>query len=100
MIAFESIDPHEVLQIPRGASLGDARNAYLRLVKENPPDQDPERFRQINSAWQSLSDPLVQASNLIRTSDELPSLNQIISDAEKVKPRLPTEFLLSLGNSD
>ena len=100
MTSTPAHDPYAVLELARSASLEDARNAYLRLVRENPPDRNPERFREVHSAWQSFSDPLTQARHLIRPNHDLPSLTAIIEEAEKTKPRLPYSFLLSLGNQD
>ena len=100
MNSTPSHDPYAVLEIARGATLEEARNAYLRLVRENPPDRNPDRFRAVHSAWQSLSDPLSQARQLIRPHHDLPSLTAVIGEPEKIKPRLPVSFLLSLGNQD
>ncbi len=92
------MNPYDVLELPGGANLEEARAAYLRLVKENPPDRCPERFREVHAAWTSLADPLVQAAQLIPSCKTPPVLSEWIAAAEKVKPPLPTEFLLSLGN--
>jgi DnaJ-class molecular chaperone len=35
----------------------DIRAAYLRQVKEHPPESDPEAFERIRAAYETLSDP-------------------------------------------
>ncbi len=56
-------DYYEVLNVPRDASLEEIKQAYRRLAREYHPDvrrDDPqaeERFKEINEAYQVLSDP-------------------------------------------
>jgi molecular chaperone DnaJ len=55
-------DPYQVLGVPRSASEGDIRAAFRRLGKEHHPDRNPgdedalRRFKEINAAYQILSD--------------------------------------------
>ncbi len=56
-------DYYEILNVPRDASLEDIKAAYRRLAREYHPDvrkDDPhaeERFKEVNEAYQVLSDP-------------------------------------------
>jgi molecular chaperone DnaJ len=56
-------DLYGVLGVPREATQDDIRKAYRRLAREHHPDvnsSDPEaerRFKEINLAYQTLSDP-------------------------------------------
>ncbi|MDR5676406.1 MAG: molecular chaperone DnaJ [Armatimonadota bacterium] len=60
-------DYYEVLNVPRDASLEEIKAAYRRLAREYHPDvrkDDPqaeERFKEINEAYQVLSDPQKRA---------------------------------------
>jgi curved DNA-binding protein len=55
-------NPYEVLGVPRDADPATLKKAYRRLAQESHPDQNPndpkaeERFKQINRAYQVLSD--------------------------------------------
>jgi hypothetical protein len=95
----EAINPHTVLGVALDANAEQVRAAYLALVREFPPDRAPERFREIHSSYQMLSDPLVQAEALLRPNREHPNLNEIIAQAEATTYRFPKLVLLGLGNS-
>jgi curved DNA-binding protein CbpA len=45
-----SDDPFEILGVEPSASDKELRRAYLRQVKEHPPERDPEGFRRIREA--------------------------------------------------
>lgn len=55
-------DYYQVLEINRSASADDVRRAYRRLARQYHPDINPaaeaeERFKEINEAYEVLSDP-------------------------------------------
>jgi molecular chaperone DnaJ len=56
-------DPYTVLGVTREASAEDIKTAFRRLARDYHPDRNPndpkaeERFREINAAYQILSDP-------------------------------------------
>jgi molecular chaperone DnaJ len=55
-------DYYEILELPRGASDADVKKAFRRLAQQWHPDvntdrQADERFKEINEAYQVLSDP-------------------------------------------
>jgi molecular chaperone DnaJ len=59
----EKRDYYEVLGLTKGASEEEIKKAYRKLAKENHPDLHPgdkaceERFKEINEAYEVLSDP-------------------------------------------
>lgn len=56
-------DHYEVLGVARGASPEEIKAAFRRLAQQHHPDKNPSdprasiRFKEINAAWQVLSDP-------------------------------------------
>lgn len=52
-------NPHQVLGVPQNASEDDIKKAFKKLAILNHPDKggDPEKFKQINNAYISLSQP-------------------------------------------
>ncbi|MBI2482602.1 molecular chaperone DnaJ [Candidatus Uhrbacteria bacterium] len=51
-------DYYEVLGIPKHASPDDIKRAFRKLAQEHHPDKggDPEKFKEVNEAYQVLSD--------------------------------------------
>jgi curved DNA-binding protein CbpA len=51
------MDPRAVLGVNPDDGEEEIRAAYLRKVKEHPPDRSPEEFERIRDAYDSLRDP-------------------------------------------
>jgi DnaJ-domain-containing protein 1 len=92
-------DHYNTLGVSATASAEEVRSAYLALVRLHPPDADADKFRAIHSAYQMLSDPLIQAAALMEMT-EPPNLEAIMADAEKSICRLPKLTLLALGDAE
>ncbi len=92
-------DPFLVLGLPRDAGEAEVRARYLELVKQFPPEREPDKFREIRSAFEACKDPLSIARRLTRPpDDEVPKWSQAIEEQKRHPPRLSPAFLLSLGN--
>jgi molecular chaperone DnaJ len=56
-------DPYEVLGLDRGCSVDEVKSAFRKLAQRFHPDKNPgddqaqQRFKEINAAYQILSDP-------------------------------------------
>ena len=51
------MDAREVLGVAQDSGEEEIRAAYLRKVKEYPPDRSPEEFERIRDAYDCLRDP-------------------------------------------
>ena len=92
------LNAYETLGVDADASQEDVRSAYLKLVRQYPPDRHPDQFQKIHAAYQLLNDPLMQAKALFNIRKHRPNLLEVIANAEKIRPRLPKLVLLALGN--
>ena len=54
-------NPYEVIGVPPTASEAEIRRAYFKLVREHPPERDPEPFKRIRAAYEILRDPARRA---------------------------------------
>jgi hypothetical protein len=51
------MEANEILGVGANAGEEEIRNAYLKKVKEFPPDRSPEEFEKIRDAYDTLRDP-------------------------------------------
>ncbi len=99
MNAPTHIDPFTILGVTADASEEVVRARYLELVKQHPPDREPEKFREIREAFEAAKDPLTVAKRLISPpGDEAPEWTKVLETQTRNPPRLSPSFLLSLGN--
>ena len=63
------MDARIVLDIAPNASDEEIRAAYLRKVKEFPPDRSPEEFERIRDAYETLRDPRRRMRELLCSAD-------------------------------
>ena len=54
-----------VLGVAAGATEEEIRSAYLRKVKEHPPERDPAAFERIRDAYEVLRDPRRRARQML-----------------------------------
>lgn len=94
-------DPHETLGLPAGADEAQIRSRYLALVKEFPPDRDPERFAAIRAAYDELRNPAALLEKQLLSLTTLDSVERLQLDiAKRLKTsRFPISLLLSLADA-
>ncbi len=51
-----TLSPFQILGVPPDADDERIRAAYLRKVRQHPPERDPEAFRRIHQAYESIRD--------------------------------------------
>ena len=94
-------DPYEILGISPAADEAQIRGRYLDLVREFPPDRDPERFAEIRAAFDELRNPLVRLQREIFDlghRDTLASLETELRTRLR-KARLSVDALLSFADA-
>ena len=63
-------DPFTVLGVDEAADDAEIRRRYLALVREFPPDREPERFQDCRAAYEALSDERKRLEmRLLRTNE-------------------------------
>ncbi len=55
-------DPYAILGLTRQATLLDIKKAYFKLVRQHPPESDPDGFRRIRNAYEGLRTPQARAN--------------------------------------
>jgi curved DNA-binding protein CbpA len=73
-------DPREVLGVGLEANDEEIRSAYVRKVKENPPDRSPAAFERIRDAYETLRDPRARARQLFAADEPLASLASLLDE--------------------
>jgi preprotein translocase subunit Sec63 len=71
-------DPREILGVGPDANDDTIRDAYLRKVKENPPDRAPAAFERIRDAYEALRDPRRRARLTFFSGDPHAPLRKLV----------------------
>ena len=92
-------DPFDVLGVDRQSDDAAIRRRYLELVRQYPPDREPERFAAIRQAYEQLRDPVVRLESMLFSMATDDSLDAIVAEVtgRLRTARIPTETLLSLA---
>jgi curved DNA-binding protein CbpA len=80
-------DPHEVLGLPADASDEAVRKRYLELVRQYSPEQNPEKFAAIRSAYESLKDRTTRLRYRLFEAGRNENLERIMEEVECRSPR-------------
>lgn len=93
------VDAYEVLGLKAGASEAEVRRRYLELVRQHPPDREPERFAAVRAAYDQVRDPVERLRVKLFDLHSHDSIEEILADAtQRVRSmRIPTGVLLSLA---
>jgi len=71
-------DPRQILGIRPEAGDEEIRAAYLRKVKEYPPDRSPREFERVRDAYEDLRDPRRRARRLFLSADPAQPLASLL----------------------
>lgn len=95
-----SEDPYEILGVSRDAGAEAIRQRYLALVRQFPPDRDPEHFARIRRAYEDVRDPIKMLNERLfslHSADTMESLTASASDQVALR-RISTKTLLLLAD--
>lgn len=95
------IDPYQVLGLNPTATADEIRQQYLALVRESPPERDPQRFAQIRDAYDQLRDPVASLERQLLDTTAVHTFDTLLAAENKRRSarRLPTAVLLSLAEA-
>ena len=83
MAENQRTNPWTVLGIQEGAKEEEIRQAYLRLVKQHPPDHDPETFERIRDAYEELKDPFQRFEKMLNSIHPNAPFTELIGSEDK-----------------
>lgn len=72
-------NPYIILGVDRRASLAEIKKAYFKMVRLYPPEESPEKFKEIRKAYEDIKDPEKRTEIdlfLIQPPPELPNYRQ------------------------
>lgn len=94
-------DPFQVLELSHHADEDEVRRRYLELVRQFPPDRDPERFATIRAAYDQIRDPITRIKTQLFRVEPDETIDSICTDlGKRIRDRLdtiPVDVLLSLA---
>lgn len=74
------------------------RQRYLTLVKQHPPERDPERFHKITEAYEAIKDRRSRIQSrlfdTLRNVDTKNALDDLIATAKYTKKRVGLNLLV------
>ena len=73
-------DPRMILGVGLEAGDQEIRAAYLRKVKEFPPDRAPEQFERIRDAYELLRDPRRRTLHMLLSVDPHEPLESLLDE--------------------
>lgn len=71
-------DPRQILEIEAEAGDEEIRAAYLRKVKQFPPDRAPREFERVRDAYELLRDPRQRTRLMLLAADPKQPLTSLL----------------------
>lgn len=92
------LDPYATLGLPADADDDAIRRRYLELVRQHPPERQPEKFAAIRKAYDRLRDLDTRLRYRLFEAGKSENIDQLIEDLACLnsRPRLSLDKLLSL----
>lgn len=92
------LDPYATLGLPADSDDDTIRRRYLELVRQNPPERQPEKFAAIRKAYDSLRDLDTRLRFRLFEAGKNETLEALIEEisCQNSRPRVSLDKLLSL----
>ena len=88
--------PYSILGVEPEATPAQVRVAYYRLVREHPPERDPEGFKRIREAYETLRSPRKRAELTLLELRHGPAEFDLDRLRDTPAPPLPEHYLENL----
>ena len=72
----------EILSVELNATDEQIRAAYLKKVKDHPPDRSPDEFERIRDAYDTLRDPRRRMNDILMSRRPIPSFSELFAGLE------------------
>lgn len=94
-------DPYELLGVAADADDDAIRRRYLELVREFPPERNPEKFAAVRAAYEALKDIDIRLKRRFFERGKQDSLDVLIEEAACRRPRrrVTLEMLVQLAQT-
>lgn len=90
------MDPYQILNIEaKGASDDQIHQAYLKAVRQFPPDKNPEQFQQIRDAYEMIKTQENRLKINLFGIESIQPLSEILPDGAK-RSRVGVELWISM----
>ena len=76
------LDPWEVLGVPADSTGETLRQAYLKKLRQYPPDRAPEEFERIRDAYNMARNPGTRVQAMLTAEDPKASLASLLDGVE------------------
>lgn len=96
------MNPFEILNLPETANDEAVLAAYLKQVRNCPPDKNPEQFEKIRSAYETIQDERKRAQYALFHCDEVGKmdvLQTLLTTTTNKKIRFTSKQLENLALS-
>ncbi len=85
--------PYLVLGLNHKSNDQEIRQKYLELVRAHPPSRDPEKFQQIQDAYDQIKERRDRVREYLLGSDQYDSFSAFLRALEAASPEPEPEFV-------
>jgi len=92
-------NPYTVLDLGHDADETQIRSRYLELVRQFPPEREPQKAAEVRAAYDALRDPLVRLESQLFDVKSNRTFESLLDEYKPVLrgQRFSTNLLMSLG---